>query len=1020
MNWLIRFSGAALVASGFACADEQAPRRVNFAAEVRPILAKTCYACHGPDQAQRKAKLRLDNRADTLGDRDGHRLIVPGNVEESELFQRLVSEEPAERMPPAEGKRLDPDQIETLRRWIAEGASWEDHWAYSVPVRPTVPAVSDPAWPRSPLDTFVLARLDLEKLQPSPQAERATLLRRVCVDLTGLPPTPEQSQEFLEDSSPDAYERLVDRLLANPALGERWGAVWLDLARYADTKGYEKDLKRNIYRYRDWVINAYNADLPYSDFTTEQLAGDLIPAATPEQRLATAFHRNTLTNDEGGTDDEEFRMAAVKDRVDTTVQVFMGLTMGCAKCHRHKYDPISLRDYYQFLAFFNQTADSDRFDDGPLEPFPSSSDQAQIESLNTKAKQTRQAIHEKLTEGTPSRLASWETDWNTSQNAWQPQRPAKMESRSGSEGKLLEDSSILFAAQSPATEQYRLEIPGLVGPLAAVRLEALPDPVLPRKGVGRSQDDGNFVLSGINAWIRSADGTETRLEFSEAQADFAQDQYPVEHALKNPDPKKHGWAVSPRQAEQHQAVFKLAAPAQVPAGATVVIQLSHEFELGSKCYALGRFRLATTGQTGPGLTPTLPADIAKILQISQEQREPNQLAALEMYVAGTIPELKDLRESLKSLDIEIAALKNRSQTPVLQELPQNQRRVSRVHNRGNFLDPGDPVEAAVPESFPPLPSGAPENRLGVAHWLVHESNPLTTRVAVNRVWAQFFGLGLVETQEDFGLQGQAPSHPELLDWLATDLRDHGWSLKHLCRTIVTSATYRQSSRTTPELLSKDRTNRLLARGPRFRLDGETIRDSALAVSGLLSRKMLGPSVMPLQPDGIWQSTYNSDRWVLSPGSDRHRRGIYTFWKRTSPYPAMMVFDAPSREYCTIRRISTNTPLQALVTLNDPVFVEAAQALARRMVREAGPTPASRIELGLKLALAREPAPREVQALVELYEDRLADGHSHPEQAVKLATEPIGPLREGADPAEYAALTAVANVILNLDEFLARH
>ncbi len=753
---------------------------VKFTRDVRPILARHCFACHGPDENQRKAKLRLDRKEGAFGGRDGARPFTPGSVDDSEALRRIHAQDPTEQMPPGgKDKRLSAEQIGLLEQWVRQGAVWESHWAFEQPVRAPLPAVHDPHWPRNPIDEFVLARLEREGLRPSPEADRATLARRVSLDLTGLPPTLEMADQFLQDTAPDAYERLVDRLLQAPAYGERWARMWLDLARYADSKGYEKDLTRTIWRYRDWVIDAFNADLPYDRFTTLQLAGDLLPGSSPDQLLATALHRNTLTNDEGGTDDEEFRVAAVKDRVDTTVQVWMGLTMGCAKCHSHKYDPISQHEYYQFYAFFNQTADNDRYDDSPAEPLPSAGQQSRIDKLRDRIK---------------------------------------------------------------------------------------------------------AIESGL-------------------------------------------------------------------------------------------------------LTPPT--------------------------------ETQARRAELARLKAEVDAILASSRTPICRELPADKKRITRVHRRGNFLDQGEPVDAATPAFFPPLPKDAPRNRLGVARWLIAPENPLTARVAVNRHWAQFFGRGLVETQEDFGAQGQPPSHPELLDWLACEFRDGGWSLKRLCRLIVTSATYRQSSRITPELIRKDRDNRLLARGPRFRLEAEMIRDSTLQTAGLLSPKMHGPSVMPHQPDGIWRSTYNTDRWVLSPGEDHHRRGLYTFIKRTSPYPALTTFDAPSREVCTVRRISTNTPLQALVTLNDPAYVEAAQALARRLLREAGPAVSDRVRLGLRLALIRDPAAREVDALAALYQRRLTFYRDHRAEAPKLATVPLGPLPEGWDAAEAAALTAVANVILNLDEFLTR-
>jgi len=753
---------------------------VDFARDVRPILARHCFACHGPDQAQRKAKLRLDTKVGAFADRGGWHPVVAGKVAESEIIDRILSTEKDEIMPPGgPEKRLKPEEVAILKSWIQQGATWRDHWAFQPPMKAAVPVVKNAGWARNAIDLFILKSLEDAGLKPNGEADKRTLVRRVSLDLTGLPPTPEQIEEFLADSAPDAYSRLVERLLASPAYGERWARIWLDLARFADTRGYEKDRTRPMWRYRDWVIQAFNSDMPYDQFTREQLAGDLLPGNTPQQRLATAFHRNTLTNEEGGTDDEEFRTAAVKDRIDTTMQVWMGLTFGCAKCHSHKYDPISHTDYYKFYAFFNQTADNDRGDEFPFESFPTEAQAAQLQSIDAQLQKTEPVL--------------------------------------------------------------------AFGP--------------PKK------------------------------------ADFDQ------------------------------------------------------------------------------------------LQLLRGQK--NQIL-----------------ESCR--------------TPIYQELPEKSRRVTKIHNRGNFLDPGTEVSAATPESFPKMKNGSPANRLGVAAWLFDEQNPLTARVAVNRYWAAFFGEGLVATPEDFGSQGQPPSHPELLDTLAIAFRESGWSFKSLCRLIVNSATYRQSAAVSPEKLAKDPRNRLLSHHSRTRLDAEMIRDSALRVSGLLSRKMFGPSVMPYQPDGIWRSTYNTDKWVTSPGEDKHRRGLYTFIKRTSPYPAMITMDAPSREFCTIRRITTNTPLQALVTLNDTVFIEAAQALARRMMRE---TPGSdlnqKIAKGLELALGRAANANETAVLAALYQDRLAYYKTDAKAAEAMATKPLGPVLAGMDQAELAALTTVANCILNLDEFLTR-
>lgn len=785
-------AGAVGLKFGFAQAEPK-PARIDFNRDIRPILSKNCYACHGPDNAHREAKLRLDQREVAISKlKRGTHAIVPGSAEQSELIRRITTTDEAAHMPPKEtGNQLTPLQIDVLRRWISEGAAYAEHWAFVKPIAQPFPKVSDRNWPRNSIDYFILARLEKEGLKPAPSADRFTLLRRVSLDLRGLPPTPQEVEAFAKDTSENAYEAAVDRMLKDPAYGERWARIWLDQARYADSAGYGSDPLRTIWRYRDWVIDAFNRNLAFDQFTIEQLAGDLLPNATLEQKMATAFHRNTMTNTEGGTDDEEFRVAAVKDRVDTTLQVWMGLTMGCAKCHNHKYEPITQNEYYSFFAFFNQTADADRPDETPVIPAP-----------------------------TP------ELDQQT--------------------------------------RKFDEKIAGLKRQLA---------------------------------------------------------------------------------------------------------------------------------------TPDIAASI-----VAQRSFVP---PAKVLLIAGDLGRAMKDKPAIPTL-------------PVMVELPADKRRETKLMIKGNFLNLGDKVEPGVPAALHSLPKGAPADRLGVARWLVDEENPLTARVAVNRYWAQLFGTGLVETEEDFGSQGELPSHPELLDWLAVEYRRLRWDTKALLKEIVLSATYRQSARVTPEALAKDPRNRLLSRGPRFRLEAEMVRDQALALSGLLSRKMHGPSVYPPQPPGLWQAAFNGQRtWATSTGEDRYRRGLYTFWRRTVPYPSMATFDAPSRELCSVRRIRTNTPLQAFVTLNDPVYVEAAQAFARRIVREGGASSVDRARYALRLCLCRPPQDEQVEQLRQLFESENEHYRKSAEAALALATEPLGPLPQGMAPAELAAWTVVANVLLNLDSVLTK-
>lgn len=1001
------------------------PKPVNFVRDVRPILARNCFACHGPDDKHREADLRLDTREGAVAEHDGRHAIVPGNIATSELVKRIVASDDQQMPPKDSGRSLSPEQIDVLKRWIAEGANWGNHWSFEKISRPPVPTVNSAKTPITDLDRFVLARLSDVGLSPSAEADKHTLARRVAIDLIGLPPDPALLKAYLADSSPQAYERLVDGLLKSPAYGERWARLWLDLARYADTKGYEKDLARTMWRYRDWVIDAFNNDLPYDEFTREQLAGDLLPNASIEQQLATAFHRNTMINDEGGTDNEEFRVAAVKDRIDTTLQVWMGLTFGCAKCHSHKYDPISQREYYQVYAYFNQTEDADDFDERPKLATPTREQIEQQARLRTEV-----ARLEQDRDAATDALKAFAEEWSakvSSVRGWVVLTPKEMTAASQSTLTRQDDGSILAEAKSPAKETYTIVAPVDVTRFTGLKLEALPDSSHPKGGVGRSPNDGNFVLSGIKVALRRA-GETTEIPLATAKADFSQPDYPVEHAIKNPDLPKRGWAVSPQQTKTHTAVFTSAEPLPIDKDAELIVTLDHQFEFGYPGFSIGRFRVSVTSDESPALDPTVPEPILAIVKTPAASRTVEQQAQLLKHVASFAPSTQSVRDRIAKLNQELAAPV--PQTPIMRELADGKKRATKIHVRGNFLEQGDAVEPAIPASFHPFPADAPANRLGVAKWLTDPNNPLTARVAVNRIWAQFFGAGLVETQEDFGSQGQPPTHPELLDWLAVEFMaptgspaetsPRPWSLKRLCKLIVMSATYRQSARTTPEMLQKDRFNKYLARGPRFRMEAEMIRDNALAASGLLSRKMYGPSVMPPQPEGIWQSTYNTTKWETSKGEDRYRRGLYTFIKRTTPYPAMTTFDAPSRELCTVRRINTNTPLQALVTLNDPAFVEAAQALARRMVKEGGLKLEDRLAKGLELALIRPAKPEEIAVLAKLYEMRRDHYAKFSDEAIKLATDPIGPLPEGTAAAELAAFTAVSNVILNLDEFVTRN
>lgn len=1126
--------------------------KIDFAREIRPLLAKKCFACHGPDEEHREGGLRLDIQEGAVQKLEsGAVAVVAGKSTESELARRILSTNDDERMPPkATGITLTESQKELLKRWIDEGASYAPHWAFVKPVRHPLPELKQKDWPKCGIDHFILAKLEENGLAPMPPADKYMLIRRVSLDLRGLPPTPQEVEEFVKDEDPKAYEKLVDRFLADPAYGERWARMWMDQARYADSRGYGSDpLRPNIWRYRDWIIDAFNANKPYDQFTTEQIAGDLLPNATLDQKIATAFHRNTMTNTEGGTDDEEFRVAAVKDRVDTTMNVWMGLTMGCAKCHNHKYEPITQKEYYQFYALFNQTADSDKGDDAPFIPAPTQQYEEQFKGYETQLA----ALKTKL-EMTSPELAAEQAKWEEGYRAaptWQPVEFVEAAAESGAAIKKLDDGSLLVSGAVPQTDVYTVKAKTTAAGITAFRLETIPDDSLANKTAGRAAN-GNFVLTrfavtaqdaqkqgenatarfvrielpgtakilhlaevqvfsgGENAavkgkatqsstdfegpanlandgntegkyyesksvchtkqednpwwevdlggekpldkivvWNRTDSSTETRLQgykvvaldaarnvvwqtsppevpmpssgsvpsgivavsLSQAVADHSQEMFPVANAIKNPSSDTTGWAIAPQFDKPHQAVFVAAAPVATAKAMLLTFTLEQKSKLEQ--HLLGRFRLSVTTDKNVTSRLGLPAEILAIIDMPADQRTPEQQQKLAAHFRTVAPSLKSVRDEIAALEKTKPATPT---VPVMQELADNQMRPNFVMLKGNFLAKGEPVEPALPIAFHKLPAELPKNRLLVAQWLVSPENPLTARVAVNRFWAQLFGMGLVETEEDFGIQGEQPSHPELLDYLALHFQeDLKWDMKALLKSIVMSQTYQQSSKVTPEALVKDPRNRLLSRGPRFRLEAEMVRDQALSLSGLLSRKMHGPSVYPPQPEGLWQAAFNGERtWKTSTGEDRYRRGVYTFWRRTVPYPSMATFDAPSRETCSLRRIRTNTPLQAFVTMNDPAYVEASQALARRIVKEGGATPQERAAFALKLCLVRPPSQPQIDSLLALYQSELAHFQSDAAAAKKLVTEPLGPAPEGMSEAELAAWTVVANVLLNLD------
>ncbi len=988
---------------------------VDFSRDIEPLLEDNCIQCHR--ERKHKAGLRLDSKSAAMaGSYFGTEpVILPGDASNSVLFQRIASNDEDERMPPR-GAPLEASEIELIRRWIDEGAEWPDeevetdfelHWAYES-LQPTeLPQPRNSEWARNEIDIFVLDRLQREGLEPSPEADRSTLLRRLSLDLTGLPPTPDELEAFLGNDSDTAYEEQVDRLFASPHYGERQARGWLDLARYADTNGYEKDSIRTMWRYRDWVIRAFNSDMSFDRFTIEQLAGDLLPEPTLEQRIATGFHRNTMINAEGGVDPEEYRVAAVVDRVNTTAMVWLGTTLACAQCHTHKYDPFSQREYFRLFAYFNSSADIGPSDEPKIDaPTPE-------EALEEERAVAELAIlDERLSTWTPAlagELALFEEEQAQAGKSWSTLRPKTFSGDEGTTLAMLEDGSLLAVGKELARDTYDLlfDLPEVE--VQRLRVDVLTHEALPNGGPGRA-DHNNFVLSEIEviATERSS-GEEHTIRPAGASADFFQEgspTWPAESSIDG-DPST-GWAIAGGTDHPHQLVLDLAEPLDGKRHSHLRLRLAQHY---GSMHVIGRLRISFSQEAGSGATLVRP-DIEELLTEAGD-RTPEDQARLEAWFLSAAPSLAEARERKR-------ALGDRHRPPtslVMQELETP--RTTHVLERGSFLAPGEEVTPGVPAVLTPLHEGARTDRLGLARWLVSPENPLTARVTVNRFWQQVFGRGLVPTPEDFGSQGQAPTHPELLDWLALELQRDGWSIKSTLKRFVLSSTYRQESTASPELRQRDPQNILLARGARYRVEAEMVRDIALVASGLLSETIGGPSVFPPQPPGIWNSTYSADRWNTAGGPDRFRRGLYTFWRRTAPYPTFMAFDATSRELACARRPGSNTPLQALALLNDPAFIELAIGLAGRLLREGGDQDRARVELGFELCTGRLPDAREVAMLLELLASERDHYLNSIDSARTLVSSEVDLGTNELDPIELAAWTVLANVLLNLDETITR-
>lgn len=1234
LAWICRCFVVLPIAS--AAQDDTVSKHIAYNLDIRPILADNCYACHGPDEKSRQADLRLDTKAGALGDIEksepsGYPIIVPGKPEESELYLRVTSNDDTYRMPPADfNKTLTPKQIEAVTQWIREGATWEEHWAFTTPSRPTPPTVKNAAWVRNPIDTFILSRLEKEGLTPASEADKRTLIRRISFDLTGLPPTREEVHQFLADNSQAAYEKLIDAFMAKPEYGEHMARFWLDVARYGDTHGLHLDNYREMWPYRDWVINAFNANMPFNQFTIEQLAGDLLPEPKLEQRIATGFNRCHVTTSEGGSIDEEYYVRYAIDRANTTATVWMGLTVGCAQCHDHKYDPISQKEFYQLYAYFNNITenamDGNRKDSPPVVKLPTPEQKAALAAFDEQI-----AALDAQTKAPISEVDATQIGWEKRMPRWHLLKPITVHSKGGATLEVLEDNSILASGTNPEQETYEVigELPP--GRWSAVRLEGLTHKSLPRNGVGRS-DNSNVVLTDFALFIENTEPAPSPAEETQvlvATATDAEDEpetksppaeetqeavatatdadpgwtpIPVVKAWADreqaispdnvggvianaiDDKPETGWALD-RRSENRQAIFLVAAPFGRDGG-KLKIRLKHEYDLRRKQF--GRFRLAVTDaptiypigskitlgdwhaagpftaehgniafyhvyepetksvntgttyevkgktikwekqthwvdeqvhndivgensatylfrniasitqqkallhigsndalkvwmngtelfakniqrdaaadqeqiqvQLKPGNnalllkvvnysgpsgfyfrietdTPMVPAKIVDIAGKSRSERETEQQAQLRDYYRKNITLDKTVNENtrrafseLKTLFADLADGQQKrdtldaslTTTLVMQE--REEPRGAYVLARGEYQHREEQVYPQTPAVLPAMPANAAPNRLGFAKWLLSPEHPLTARVAINRFWQNVFGTGIVETAEDFGTQGTPPVHPELLDWLATEFVASGWDVQKMLKLMLTSATYRQHSRVTPEKLALDADNMLLSRSPRYRLDAETVRDNALAVSGLLYTHIGGPSVKPPQPDGLWKAVgftgSNTDTFVQDTGPDKvYRRSFYTFWKRTAPPPQMNILDAPSREACTIRRERTNTPMQALMLMNDPQYFEAARAFAERTVKEGGETPAARIAYLFETATARLPKPIEEALLLETFQTHYQELAANPEAAKELIAVGESKPDETLDAVEVAAWTMIANLILNLDEVL---
>ncbi len=1013
-------------------ATTSAQDKLSFNRDIRPILSENCLSCHGPDKNQRKANLRLDQHDSAVGKSEsGATAIVPGKLADSELIRRILATNPDEKMPPAStGKKLTPQQIETLKKWVEQGAEYQGHWSFLKPERAAAPKLPDESRVANDIDRFVFSRLAKDGLQPQPEADKVTLIRRVTLDLTGLPPTPAAVDAFIADPAPNAYEKLIDKLLLSSRFGEHMGRNWLDLARYGDTHGLHLDNERSMWKYRDWVINAFNANKPFNEFTVEQLAGDLLPNSTTEQKIATGFVRANVSTSEGGSINDEVLVRYAVDRTETMGTVFMGLTLGCAVCHDHKFDPVSQKEFYQLYAFYNAAADAAM--DGyqlappPIIKVPDAESETKLKTLDEKLVALRKQLADES-----AKIDYKEPEAKPAATTSEPKEFVWIEDAAPSGAQLQGDSPWEFVSK-PAHPVFSGE--------KATR----------RKGAAMSQ----HFFTGANPTLKVGEGDkffaycyldptdppktvmlqwndgqwEHRAFWGEDKIAFGTGDVPG-HRRMGDLPKLGEWVRLEVDAKH----------VGLPAGAQLNGWAFTQF--GGTLYWDNAGIVTRTPQNGGSFeslaeweayekaiaqSPT-PQPVRDAIKVEADKRNDAQKKLIrDRFLAYVYEPTKKILEPLHQ---QIAASeKERTDTDnaipvslVMADMPNP--RATHILVRGQYDKLGDKVEANVPGAFPAMLEGAPKNRLGMAQWLTHRDHPLTSRVTVNRFWQQFFGRGIVKTSEDFGSQGEWPTNPELLDWLSVEFMDSGWNVKHLMKQMLLSSAYRQNSNVSPETLAKDPENALVSRGPRFRLDAEVVRDSALFVSGLLVEKVGGRSVRTYQPSNIWEPVAfvgsNTSAYKRDAGEALYRRSMYTFWKRTAPPPSMMAFDAPSRENCIARRARTNTPLQALVLMNDEQYIEAARQLAYRMLKEGGTTPVSRLTFAFRSITGRVPNEKETDVLLKLHDKQVLRFTANKEAAVKLLTVGESKRDESLDPSQHAAFTMMANLILNLDEVVTK-